>query len=114
MPSLVRTREMVLGGDPGEAYVSFRSTGVGPAFYTKWFWAVGLDRNLNPTPLILDARVWASLGALGWDSRESAGSRRWKHRYPAYLTAMEGWASNLPDVKGAEHLEQMLFQWAGG
>lgn len=112
MPSLARTREMVLGGDPGEAYVSFRSKGIGPAFYTKWFWAVGLGRDLSPTPLILDARVWASLGALGWDSRKSAGSRRWKDRYPAYLAAMEGWASNLADVNDAEHLEQTLFQWA--
>lgn len=115
VPSLAATRELVLTGDPGQAYVTFRSRGIGPAFYTKWFWAAGLDRDLSPTPLILDARVWASLGALGWDSRESAGSRRWKDRYPAYLAAMERWAgSELPGVRNAEHLEQMLFRWAGG
>lgn len=114
VPSLTSTREMVLNGDPGQAYAKFRSSGVGPAFYTKWFWAAGLERELGPMPLILDARVWSSLGALGWDSRTSAGSRRWKDRYPAYLTAMEGWANDLPGVNDAEHLEQMLFQWAGG
>jgi len=114
VPSLASTREMVLNGDPGQAYVRFRSSGVGPAFYTKWFWAAGLERELSPMPLILDARVWSSLGALEWDSRESAGSKRWKDRYPAYLTAMEGWARDLQGVNDAEHLEQMLFQWAGG
>lgn len=113
--ALASTREMVLDGDPGQAYASFRCRGIGPAFYTKWFWAAGLSCLLKPTPLILDARVWASLGALGWDSRESAGSRRWKDRYPAYLKSMERWAeSELPGVESAEHLEQMLFQWAGG
>ncbi len=109
------TQEMILNGDPGQAYVSFRSKGIGPAFYTKWFWAAGLAQDLSPTPLILDARVWASLGALGWDSRQSAGIRRWRDRYLAYLNSMEGWTgSDLPGVNDAEHLEQMLFQWAGG
>jgi len=115
VPSLLETRQMILDGSPGEAYVSFHCDGVGPAFFTKWFWAVGLGQNLEPTPLILDARVWASLGALGWDSREAAGSRRWRQRYVAYLDAMQKWSgSDLPGIETAEQLEQVLFQWAGG
>lgn len=113
IPSLVDTRQLVLDGEPGEAYVRFRSRGVGPAFFTKWFWASGIGHSLAP-PLILDARVWASLGALGWDSRQAAGSTKWSDRYAAYLDCMERWASSsLPGIETAEDLEQVLFRWAG-
>jgi hypothetical protein len=114
IPSLVRTRQLILDGDAGGAYSSFLSRGIGPAFFTKWFWVAGLDRGLDPTPLILDARVWASLGALGWDSREAAGSRRWPQRYVAYLQSMERWANaDLPGIDTSEQLEQVLFTLAG-
>lgn len=114
VPSLMVSRRMILDGDPARAYSSFRSRGVGPAFFTKWFWAAGLDRDLDPAPLILDARVWAALGTLGWDSREAAGSNRWAMRYVAYLKAMGRWvAAGLPGVDNAEQLEQVMFSWAG-
>lgn len=114
VPSLIDTRQMIHESDPAAAYKRFRSEGVGSAFFTKWFWAVGLGKNLHPTPLILDARVWASLGILGWNSREAAGSRRWALRYVAYLEAMDRWAaSGLPGVTTPEQLEQRLFHWRG-
>lgn len=114
VPSLVDSRQLILDNKPAEAYTSFRSRGVGPAFFTKWFWAVGLDRQLDPTPLILDARVWASLKALGWDSRRAAGSARRAKRYTAYLESMERWtAACLPGVATPDQLEQVIFLWAG-
>ncbi len=93
------------------AYASFRLSGVGPAFFTKWFWASTLDAELSLTPLILDARVWRSLGSLGWDSRTAAGSRHWRNRYVAYLEAMHRWAA-LVEVS-PEELEWALFTSAG-
>lgn len=113
LPSLTSTRRLILGGDPVAAYASFRGSRVGPSFFTKWFWAAGLDRALDPTPLILDEQVWASLGALGWDSRVAAGSRRRAKRYGAYLESMRRWAAALPSVTTVEQLEQILFESAG-
>lgn len=113
VPSLRESRRMILEGDPGGAYASFRSR-VGPAFFTKWFWAAGLDRDLHPTALILDSRVWASLRALQWNSREAAGINRWAKRYVAYLKARGRWtAASLPGVETAEQLEQAMFSRAG-
>lgn len=115
LPSLVKSRHLILAGDPAGAYASFRSRGVGPAFFTKWFWAAGLDQDLDPMPLILDARVWASLAALEWSSRDAAGSNRRAKRYVAYLESMGRWvAAGLPGVATAEQLEQVMFRWAGG
>lgn len=62
--------ELVDAGELAEAYRRFRLPGVGPAFATKWLWAVGTRRTTPPRPLILDSLVWKSLGALGWDSIE--------------------------------------------
>lgn len=112
--SLRTTRGMILDGDTAGAYASFRSRGVGPAYFTKWFWAVGLDRNVEPPGLILDTRVWASLETLGWDSRAAAGTMRRAERYVAYLEAMGRWAAALPGLASAEQLEQALFSWVGG
>lgn len=112
--SLMASRRMIFDGDPARAYSSFLSRGVGPPFFTKWFWAAGLDRDLDPAPLILDARVWAALGTLGWDSREAAGTNRWGKRYVVYLKAMGQWvAAGLPGVDTVEQLEQVMFAWAG-
>jgi hypothetical protein len=114
IPSLIATRQLVLEGRPGAAYARFRTDGVGPSFFTKWFWVSGIDRGLSPTPLILDDRVWASLAALGWDSRVAAASRRRNDRYEAYLESMERWAAaKLPGISTAEQLEQVLFAWSG-
>jgi hypothetical protein len=93
------------------AYASFELSGVGPAFFTKWFWASTLGAELALVPLILDARVWRSLGSLGWDSRVAAGSRHWGDRYVAYLEAMRRWSNEIE--VSAEELEWLLFTRAG-
>lgn len=108
------SRDLVLKGDIAEAYGRFRLAGVGPAFYTKWFWAVGLPFKPTPRPLILDSRVWASLGFLGWDSRTAAGTTRWGPRYRAYLEACERWAGLSDQVDDPEQVEQVLFHYIPG
>lgn len=110
---LANTRDLVLDGQPGTAYRTFRLPKVGPAFFTKWFWAVALPHSPTLVPLILDARVWASLGKLGWDSRTAAGTTDWGARYEAYLSACARWAV-LAGLDGPEQVEQLLFDWAGG
>jgi hypothetical protein len=108
------TQELVLAGNPEGAYAAFRVDGLGPSFFTKWLWAVALGTKITPTPLILDERVWASLGALGWSSLEAAGSRRRALRYRAYLETMADWArADLPGITSPEDLEEVLFQWRG-
>lgn len=97
--------------DYSSAYTTFRMNGVGPAFFTKWFWASTLGAELMLTPLILDDRVWRSLGSLGWDSRVAAGSRRWGDRYVAYLRALHQWATLIG--VSPEELEWALFTTAG-
>lgn len=98
------------------AYISFRLSGVGPAFYTKWFWASMLGTELRLAPLILDARVWRSLAALRWDSRAAAGSRHWGDRYVAYLEAMHRWAACCrlvpeDDGRSIPVLRRATFRW---
>ena len=122
---------------PQEAYRCFRLHGVGPSFFTKWFWAVGLgapslsdsesggesaERLAARTPLILDNRVKKSANALGWTFR--ATGSRWPDRYFQYLVATQHWARTLsseaPTIT-AEHVEWLLFdrrgtlgQWLSG
>jgi hypothetical protein len=110
------TRHSILRNSPEDAYARFKVKGVGPSFFTKWFWAAGLASNLRITPLVLDERVWASLGALSWNSVDAAGgSRLRKRRYRAYLDTCALWAADKPKLFGGpEDVENVLFQWAGG
>jgi hypothetical protein len=110
------TRYSVLHNEPEDAYARFRVHGVGPPFFTKWFWAAGLGSRLEVKPLVLDERVWESLGALGWNSVVAAGgSRLRKRRYRAYLDTCATWAADKPELFGGpEDVENVLFQWAGG
>ncbi len=85
--------------------------GVGPAFFTKLLWVVGTATGIGPVPLTLDARVWQSLGTLGWSSLEAAGGdRSWSARYVAYLLACEAWASAADHTP--EDIEFTLFSSA--
>lgn len=113
--TLKETHNLVINGQPGEAYARFMANRVGPSFFTKWLWATGLGSDLEVVPLVLDQRVWASLGALGWDSRAAAnGSRLRKDRYRAYLYTCAQWAADAPTTfSGPEDVENVLFQWAG-
>ena len=91
---LRHARHLLEQGDIPAAYDVHRNVeGLGPAFHTKWLWLVGRAAGTRPQPLILDARVWASLSELRWSSLAAAGGdRRGGHRYLAYLQACERWA----------------------
>lgn len=65
---LAKTAALVAQGKLDEAYRTFRTCRVprvGPAFFTKWLWAVGTRNSEPPWPLILDSRVSKSLKHLG-------------------------------------------------
>jgi hypothetical protein len=104
--------ELIRADNPGVAYQRTRIPGVGKPFLTKYLWAVGTTLELSEVrPLILDSRVWASLGTLCWSSLEAAGTSSWAARYEAYLTAMKQWAGALQTTP--ETLELLLFQQNG-
>ncbi|MFJ7041996.1 hypothetical protein ACIQVC_01110 [Streptomyces sp. NPDC101112] len=105
------TRDAVRSGELGRAYAEFRVRGVGRSFFTKWFAAVDDRGPGHAYALILDDRVFRSLNALGWSSREAAGTRLRPARYVAYVTAMHDWAAAL-DVT-ADWLEWLMFDLNG-
>lgn len=108
------TQDLVEADELAEAYRRFSSSnvdGVGPSFFTKWLWAVGSNGNKPRSPLILDDRVWSSLGSLGWDSKEAAGTRLRAKRYEAYVDAVHEWATALQVA--AQKLELFLFTKKG-
>jgi len=111
--TLRSSHALVVQNQCGEAYRTFRVGGVGPPFFTKWFWSASLAHALHPAPLILDSRVWASLEAVCWNSITAAGTRRRADRYLAYLHAMDRWSRMMPELGSPEALESVLFQWAG-
>lgn len=108
---LRKTIELVDRGRAGRAYQisHHRISGVGRAFLSKFLYAtaLGIDRD-QPPALILDTRVWEGLGALGWDSLQAAGTRRWDERYKAYVSQMYRWADQI-DCR-ADSLERLLFE----
>ncbi|MFE9953942.1 hypothetical protein ACFYRJ_42200 [Streptomyces sp. NPDC005531] len=112
MPAVLQTtRESVRVGDLSRAYRQFVLNGVQRSFFTKWFAAVD-DRGFEcDRALILDARVFRSLNALGWSSWEAAGTRHWPTRYATYVGVMHGWARSAGVT--AEWLEWLLFHLNG-
>ncbi|WP_189985596.1 8-oxoguanine DNA glycosylase OGG fold protein [Streptomyces capoamus] len=112
MPTVLRTtRAAVRAGDLSGAYGKFRLRGVGRSFFTKWFATVDDRDAAQERALILDARVFRSLNALGWSSWETAGTRHWPTRYATYVTVMHGWAASTG--VGADWLEWLLFHLDG-
>ncbi|MGW3556141.1 8-oxoguanine DNA glycosylase OGG fold protein [Streptomyces sp. NPDC000963] len=108
---LEATRSAVRVGELTQAYTGFTVQGVRRAFFTKWFATVD-DRDAGcERALILDDRVFHSLNALGWSSREAASTRRWAARYAAYVEAMHDWASRLGVT--AAWLEWLMFDLNG-
>ncbi|MFH8389920.1 hypothetical protein [Streptomyces sp. NPDC018036] len=108
---LAATRSAVCIGDLSRAYTEFTLRGVRRPFFTKWFAAVD-DRDVEcERALILDHRVFRSLNALGWSSKEAANSRRWSARYAAYIGAMHEWAGSLGVT--AAWLEWLMFDLNG-
>lgn len=107
---LSRTRRLVRSGDLASAYEQFRVTGIGRAFFTKWFAAVD-DGSANERALILDSRVFQTLNALGWVSHKVAGTKGWSTRYVTYVRAMHSWAEDL-NVEPS-WLEWLMFDLSG-
>jgi hypothetical protein len=108
-------RELQAAG-PAAAYRSWVSsglTGIREPFFTKWLWAAGCSQPAGNQALVLDSRVWASLGALDWSSIEAAGTRKRAERYGAYVKSCEQWSDGILGVS-AEDVEWALFDWNGG
>ena len=114
---LRETGRLAATGQPAAAYRAWSLPGLRAPFFTKWLWAASERGEPEVRPLILDARVWISLGDLGWSSLEAAGgSRRWPDRYAAYVESCHDWAAQLSDTGrdvSAEDIEYALFRANG-
>lgn len=97
-----------------EVHLSFHLSGIGEAFFTKWFAFAGVVRERAWQPLILDSRVRATLHDTldVWLNRMS-DSPNDPARYIAYLNAMHHWAAKLPQPMTSARLEWMMFTHNG-
>lgn len=102
------TAEAVGRDDLRSAYASFRVSGVGESFFTKWFWAASLADHPARRPLICDLRVRATLERLGWTLTPTG--RRHAVRYDAFVTFVHEVASHLDRGASAEQVEWLLFE----
>ena len=113
---LAKTGALLREGKLGEAYEGFRVKQCGPAFFTKFFYAVGLGAALDPLPLVLDSRVAASLRKIAKDGELDAAQlvrgQKHVHRFPEgyarYVALLNDWAHVIgcrPDA-----IEMLLFK----
>jgi hypothetical protein len=94
------------------AHEEWSLPGVRQAFFSKWFAFAGVRESREWQPLILDARVYATLNkTLKVSTIRLADSHRRKHRYRAYVQALHLWAKELSVP--AERLEWILFRHNG-
>ena len=109
---LQQTAEWAQQGKVAEAYAAWTLPGLRAPFFTKWLWGAS-----SPTPqrscLVLDKRVWNSLGALGWDSLQASGKRDWPSRYAAYVADVHDCAGQIGSGVSAEDIEYTLFRING-
>jgi hypothetical protein len=99
-------------GNIVQAYerIQFQIAQCGPAFFTKFFYFVGLGMNLKPLPLIWDSRVKKSIfhsTILGNGIQKPARIEG----YHQYIILVNEWADELgcrPDA-----IEYFLFDWTG-
>jgi len=126
--------EGVIAGQILNVYEQFGLRFCGPAFFTKFFYFIGLGGNLNPLPLIFDSRVAQHFRVLANDEglnfadfarvQENKQGRivslsRYPEGYVCYVNLMNQWAHELncrPDS-----IELFLFdppeaflEWHGG
>jgi hypothetical protein len=93
---LAATQNLAVAGDLAAAYRSWTLPGLNEPFFTKWLWASTLTLPDDEQGLILDGRVWETLGALGWNSLVAAGgTTRRALRYVAYVESARRWAEEL-------------------
>jgi hypothetical protein len=114
-PHLAEVVALLAAGRLAEAYQHFRVRMCGPAFFTKFFYAVGLGAELEPLPLVLDSQVAISLRTLAADGAIDAallvrGEPNVQHfpaGYTRYVALLNRWARELgcrPDA-----IEMLLF-----
>ncbi len=86
-----------------------RIPGLGMVFGTKLLTFVGYEGSGPPRPLILDARVRASLQRLAKGAVPPAGNPVWRHHYLAYLDLAEWWGAWPTWNQGPDVVELALF-----
>jgi len=109
---LEETAGLSRAGKIAEAYQAWTLPGLQAPFFTKWLWATS-SGSTDHCCLVLDARVWKSLGAFGWDSRVASGRRDWPSRYAAYVEDAHACADRLGNGISAEDVEFVLY-WVNG
>lgn len=116
LDQLARAAKATTAGQLGEAVEHFGLHGCGLAFVSKFVYFVGLASHQRPLPVILDARVEATLTALDVDLTQLARAQGrharspWSlstRRYLTYVGLVDAWARQLgcrPD-----QIEMLLF-----
>jgi hypothetical protein len=119
LPCLRNSFRQVQSGDIRVAYDTCRKThkvsGTARSFFTKWLWLASLSapHKLDPSPLILDARVATSLRDIGfWDW---VRNRTAADKYLEYCAGAANWAATVrapptTPALDAEKIEYILFQ----
>ena len=115
--TIEKSFNLVFTGKYIEAYKMFSMPMCGAAFFTKYFYFVGLGNKITPLPLILDSVVANSLVKLGIDISQLAkvtkkhgkisSVRKYADGYFKYVEMINNWASEIgcrPDS-----IEKWLF-----
>jgi len=116
---LINTANRIKKGQIKEAYEEFDLAGCGPAFFTKFFYFVGLEWQVKPLPLILDRHIANFLRFLGTEEgwafslfaeKDSGGYiKRYSKGYVQYICAMNDWANEL-DCSSADNIEYFMYK----
>jgi hypothetical protein len=97
---LAETARLATAGDVERAYRAWTLRGLGPPFFTRWLWTASLRGDPGTRPLVLDRQVRRSLKeALGWSTKQAAGTKARAARYRAYCEAVARWAHALSDAR---------------
>lgn len=116
LEQLDRAARSTTAGQLGEAIEHMDLHGCGLAFVSKFVYFIGLSSHQRPLPVILDARVEATLTALDVDLTQLARAQGrharapWSlatRRYLTYVNLVDDWARQLgcrPD-----QIEMLLF-----
>jgi hypothetical protein len=113
-----RSYELVCAGNYVKAYEMFYLPMCGSAFFTKYFYFVGLGNRVEPLPLIFDSVVANSLINLGIDvsafahvvknpSGRVTSIGKYLDGYSKYVEVMSSWAKKLECR--ADAIEKWLF-----
>jgi hypothetical protein len=109
-PTLASSGTHVGEGRALQAHMEFRVRGIGPSFFTKWFWAVGLSQPLSPLPLMLDRRVGLSLHLLTGRWWQLTGPCA-AGDYGDYLERLDRWAKTLATDPGLAGMDAEKISW---